>query len=81
MQPTLGTANMLCFTAILLASCACGLPKPRDGVLDNRTFAAGAAAQIAQATNRTQRNSAAQGEDVDRLKRAAVFRDSGRYYK
>jgi len=81
MQPTLGIATVLCFTATLLACCACGLPKPRDGVLDNRAFAAGAAAQIAQATDRTQPNLSAQREDVERLKRAAVFRDSGRYYK
>jgi hypothetical protein len=79
MQPRFGIAAVLCFTAILVAGCACGLPKPEDGALGHR--ASGAGALVAQETGRTQENLGGQPQEVHRLKRAAAFHDYGRYYK
>jgi hypothetical protein len=79
MQPGFGIATALCFAATLLAGCVCGSPKREDGALGNR--ASGAGALVAQETGRVQQTSGAQFEQVDRVKRAAAFRDYGRYYK
>ena len=80
MQPPFGiVAAVVCFTAVLLAGCTCGLPKPEDGALRNQ--ASGAGALVAQEAGRVQQISAGQSEQVDRVKRAAAFRDYGRYYK
>jgi hypothetical protein len=80
MQPRFGIATALCF-ATLLAGCVCGSPKREDGALGNRASVAGAGALVAQETGRVQHISAGQSEQIDRVKRAAAFRDYGRYYK
>jgi len=78
MQARSEIATVLCLTTILLSGCACGLPKQEDGALENRAFAAGKSARLAQDTRLT---SGGQPEEVDPVKRAAAFRDYGRYYK
>jgi hypothetical protein len=78
MQPRFGIATALCFTA-LLVGCVCGSPKREDGALGNRASVAGPL--VAQGTGRVQQTSGGQSEQVDRFKRAAPFRDYGRYYK
>ena len=80
MPPRFWIATVVCLTAILLAGCACGLPKPEDGALGNRASSAEAAALVVQATSRTQEKLGAQAEQRVSLKRAA-FQDYGRYYK
>ena len=76
MQPGFGIATVLCLTATLLAGCVCGLPKPaEDGAPGNRASGADTGALIARETGRTQGNSGGQHEELDRLKRAAAFRD------
>jgi hypothetical protein len=73
MQPRFKIAVVLCFTATLLAAAACtALPKRES---------TGAATLLAQNTGRTQETPEGQPEEIERLERAAVFRDSGRYYK
>jgi len=81
MPPRFWIAAVLCLTAILLAGCACGLPKPEDGALGNRASGADAGALVVRATARTHEKLGAQGEQGERLKRAAAFQDYGRYYK
>ena len=78
MPPRSQIATVLCLTAILSSACACGVPKQEDGALENRGFAAGTRARLAQGTRL---RSGGQPEEVDRHKRAAAFRDYGRYYK
>jgi hypothetical protein len=73
MPPRFWIAAVLCLTALLLAGCTCGLPKPEDGARGNRASGAGAAALVVRATGRA--------EQGQRLERAAAFQDYGRYYK
>ena len=82
MQRTVGIViTVVCFIAVLLAGCTCGLPKPEDGALRNQASGAGAGALVAQEAGRVQQISRGQSEQVDRVNRAAAFRDYGRYYK
>ena len=67
-------AAVMCFTATLSVGCARGIATPKDHVFNSRFAAAGSTgALVATQTNHLQ--------DIDRARRAAVFRDSGRYYK
>ena len=74
MQSGFEIVTVILFTATLSVSCARGLVPPKDHVFNSRFAAAGSTGAIVTAQTKHL-------QDIDRARRAAVFRDSGRYYK
>ena len=68
MQPRLAIAGVLCLASMLFGACAVGLRQEAAGGLGARVSTASLVAP-------------GQFDETERLRRAAAFRDGGRYYK
>jgi hypothetical protein len=68
MQPRLAIAGVVCLASTLFGACAFGVRQKAAGGLGARVSTASLVAAV-------------QFDEAERLRRAAAFRDGGRYYK